>query len=106
MGPTVGLWNNWNVKSPWLVNLFMNYRKLDAALAGAVDSATQAFLVSVRRERAPDLAEAQEFSRLGLSSPLLQSPTFTAHITREQVEALSEADWVKKISLSQTLQYK
>ena len=90
----------------------MDYRKIDAALAAALDGPTDiaprrgpASLLSVfvHVDPAAAIRRRAELARLGVRAGSLLGGVGTASLSPEQVRELSEQPWVRQIRLSQPL---
>ncbi len=94
----------------------MDYRKIDAALAAALeDEDRPAAAPADSRGRAPRLPvfvhvdptaavrRRAELARLGLRAGSMLGGIGTASLSPEQVRELSEQPWVRQIRLSQPL---
>lgn len=85
----------------------MQYAKIDAGLASALEDVTagdEPILVTVRTARPPTPREQAEFRRLGgvVAEPGL--PVLTAKLTREGIAQLSEKPWVRLLTFSRRLE--
>jgi hypothetical protein len=79
-----------------------NYRKLDAALAGALARALEAGRpLNVFVHVDPDSADA--LGELGVDLGNVQEGIATATLPAEQIASLSEQPWVRQIRLSSPL---
>lgn len=93
----------------------MDYRKIDAALAAALDGdrpaddrdrgprRTPGLPVFVHIDPAAATRRRPELARLGLPAGSLLGGIGTATLSAEQVRELSEQPWVRQIRLSQPL---
>lgn len=85
----------------------MDYRKLDAALAGALaesaDADEAAFTVFIRTIQAPNKEQAALLQRRGVRDVTAGRQTFTATLSPQAVAELSEQPWVRSLRLSQKL---
>lgn len=85
----------------------MNYQKLDAALAMALnrvqDPDEPRFMVFIHTEPAPDEAAAAFLERLGVSGVTRERDVFSAKLSANAIAQLSEQSWVQYIRLSQQL---
>lgn len=91
----------------------MDFSKLDAALAGALDPqpreprewpeamADPKLLVFVHVQ--PDDVDRRELTRLGVRAESITGNVATATLSPEQIDELSEQPWVRQIRLSQPL---
>ncbi|WP_369779986.1 hypothetical protein [Streptomyces sp. R33] len=86
----------------------MDYRKLDASLAMAVDAQDRApqdrdMLVLVRLTQPPSSAQLEQLSSRGVDSPAVPGRTvLTGMLSREDVETLCDQPWVLSLALSAT----
>ena len=82
----------------------MQYGKLDAGLAGVLSDPPsnddEAYVVSVRAARSLTLDEQREFRDLGGQGYDAPMPVFSAHLSREGIDKLSEKPWVRLLTLS------
>lgn len=89
-----------------LTLLLMNYQKLDAALAMALnevpDATTPSLTVFIHTESVSDEAIAV-LQSLGVSDVTSNKNTFTATLSANAISQLSEQAWVKHLQLSQQL---
>jgi hypothetical protein len=85
----------------------MNYSKLDAALAKAVqevqDPEERNLVVFINTRSAPDTAEAAFLERLGVSGVASGRQLLTATLSASAVAELSDRPWVRYLRLSQKL---
>lgn len=84
----------------------MDFSKLDAALAGALEppprqSPDPELLVFVHVQ--PDEVDRRELARLGVRADSMVGSVATATLSPEQIDELSEQPWVRQIRLSQSL---
>ena len=84
----------------------MDYRKIDAALAVALQETPNrddpSLLVFVHTERPPCEQEAAALERHGIRTGDGRGP-FTATLSPRAVEDLSDQPWVRSLKLSQRL---
>ncbi|AFZ17002.1 hypothetical protein [Allocoleopsis franciscana] len=84
----------------------MNYKKLDTALAMALnevqDSEEQSLVVFIHTEPTPDAKATALLESLGVNVTKGQD-VFTATLSANAVSQLSEQPWVKYMRLSQKL---
>ena len=89
----------------------MDYRKIDAALAAALDDErppdargrTPKLPVFVSVDPAAATRRRAHLARLGLPAGSLLGGIATASLSADQVKELSEQPWVRQIRLSQPL---
>lgn len=85
----------------------MDYGKLDAALAAALeeiqDPEQRALEVFVATTGAPGAAETDFLQGLGVSGAATGRQVFTARLSARAVAELSEQPWVRSLKLSQKL---
>ena len=85
----------------------MNYQKLDAAIAVALqdipDSAAGYLVVFIHTEPALDNKAASFLERLGVREVTSERQMFTATLSASEIKELSEQSWVKYIRLAQKL---
>ncbi len=85
----------------------MNYRKLDAALAMALNSVQdpdeRCLAVFIHTEPAPDAAAVAVLERLGVSGITRGRDVFSATLSVNAVSQLSDEPWVQYLKLSQKL---
>jgi hypothetical protein len=86
----------------------MNYDKLDAALSSAVsetrDMTDEPLVVSVRTLAPPDAGQQQELQRLGVKGVSGRERIFSASLSLQDLEELSEKPWVRLVSLARPLE--
>jgi hypothetical protein len=85
----------------------MNYQKLDAALATALedvqDSEARIFSVFIRTEHVPTGAEVTLLERLGIKVSTEGQQVFTAALSAQAIRELSDQSWVQYLKLSRRL---
>ncbi len=85
----------------------MDYRKIDAALAAALDDVQnqeeRAFVVFIHTEHAPDTTEAAILEGLGVSGVTGGRRMFTATLSAREVAELSDQPFVQYLKLSRKL---
>ncbi len=85
----------------------MNYQKVDAALAGALedvhDPEERVLTVFIHTVYPPDAAEAAFLSTLGVSGVSGGGQIFTATLSQRAVAELSDQSWVRYLALSRKL---
>ena len=85
----------------------MNYQKLDAALAMALNEVASldecSLVVFIHTEPVPDHNAAALLEKLGVSNATSGRDVFTATISANDVAQLSEQSWVQYLKLSQQL---
>jgi len=85
----------------------MDYAKLDAGLAAALDDVsdeeTQTLNIFIHAKRPPHPDEARCLENTGLGSNALQQEVFTATVSPKVVGELSQQPWVKSLRLSRVL---
>lgn len=85
----------------------MNYQKLDAALAMALndiqDPATPSLNVFIHTEPISDSTATAVLESLGVSGVSNGKDTFTATLSANAISQLSEQSWVKNLQMSQKL---
>ncbi|MFN5970008.1 MAG: hypothetical protein ACK47N_20715 [Microcystis sp.] len=85
----------------------MNYRKIDPALAATlneVQNKTKAdLLVFIQTNRIPSPDQANVLERLGINEAKSKRQIFTATLSAQAVEELSEQPWVSFLKLSRKL---
>jgi len=85
----------------------MDYRKIDAALAAALDDVQDpeehALAVFIHTEHAPGTAEAAFLERLGVSGSTSAQQVLTATLSARAVAELSDQPWVRYLKLSRKL---
>jgi hypothetical protein len=83
----------------------MNYQKLDAGLAAAVeeedDREAASFTVFIHTDRVPDGEALRILKGIGVAAG--DSQIFTATISSRMIAHLSEQPWVQSIKLSRRL---
>ncbi|MFB9392415.1 hypothetical protein ACFPM3_19805 [Streptomyces coeruleoprunus] len=85
----------------------MDYGKLDASLAAAVNAAgsdpeARNLLVMVLLEQAPTEAQREVLRGAGLDAPNPDRRIVTGALSRRGVEELSHEPWVRSLALSST----
>jgi hypothetical protein len=87
--------------------LFMNYQKLDAALAIALndvsDPEESSLVVFIHTQPAVDAEAVAVLSNLGVDTTTTGTDIFTATLSPNAISQLSEEPWVKSLNLSQQL---
>ena len=83
----------------------MDYRKLDAALAGEIESAASKRELNVFIHTAAPVTEAQaaELAALGVATSSQPSKILTAIVPADTLGKLSELPWVSRIALARKL---
>jgi hypothetical protein len=85
----------------------VNYGKVDSALAAALDTvgdrAVRQLPVFVHLRASPTPRERGVLSRLGVAAGPATRQIFTATLSAQQVEELSDQEWVRQLRLSQPL---
>jgi hypothetical protein len=85
----------------------MDYRKIDAALASALedlkDPEERSIEVFIHTEGIPGAAEAEFLQRLGVSRDKSGRQMFTATLSAREAEELSEQPWLRYMRLSRKL---
>jgi hypothetical protein len=85
----------------------MDYRKIDAALAAALDEVRdpeERFLaVFIHTTHPPGQAEAAFLERLGVSGIRGERQVFTATLSPRAIAQLSDQPWLRFLRLSQRL---
>jgi hypothetical protein len=85
----------------------MNYQKLDAALAMALNDVQnleeRSFVVFIHTEPVPDAAAAAFLESLGVSGLTSGRDVFTTTLSANAVSQLSDQPWVQYLKLSQKL---
>jgi hypothetical protein len=85
----------------------MNYQKLDAALAMAMNDVQnpeeRRLTVFIHTEPVPDADAAAFLQRLGVSGVTSGRDVFSATLSINAISQLSDQAWVQYIKLSQTL---
>lgn len=85
----------------------MNYQKLDAALAMALDKLQNpeepSLVVFIHTEPVPDDETAAFLEGLGVSGVTTGRDVFSAKLSANAIAQLSEQSWVQYIRLSQQL---
>jgi len=79
----------------------MRLEKLDAPLQAALDSGGSHVLFLHTDEALDDAARATLAA--AQASEVAPSGLYVAHLSREQIERLSEQTWVKRLRLAQAL---
>ncbi|MGW6982165.1 hypothetical protein ACWGE1_22465 [Streptomyces sp. NPDC054932] len=85
----------------------MDYRKLDASLAMAIDAPGRSpqardLLVLVRLTEPPSPDRLEQLGNRGVDSAVGGGTVLTGTLSREDVEALSDQPWVHSLTLSAT----
>jgi len=87
--------------------LLMNYQKLDAALAIALNEVsnpqTSSLDVFIHTTSAVDADAATVLENLGVSNATTGTDIFTARLSPNAISQLSEEPWVQYLKLSQQL---
>ncbi len=87
--------------------LLMNYQKLDAALAMALndvsDPEDSSLVVFIHTEPLADPGAAAVLANLGVSAVNSGQDVFTATLSPNAISQLSEEPWVQYLNLSQQL---
>jgi hypothetical protein len=87
----------------------MNYQKLDAALAMALNDVPNqqeaSLVVFIHTEPTPDDEAQALLQRMGVSNTTNGSDVFTATLSPSTISQLSEQPWVEYIKLSQKLRF-
>ena len=87
----------------------MNYQKIDAALAMALndvqDPEARSLTVFIHTEPVPDTAAVAMLERLGVSGVTIGRDVFNATVSANAIAELSEQPWVQYLRLSQTLRF-
>lgn len=85
----------------------MDYQKVDAALATAIDDlkagSKVALAVSVRTAIPVDAAQQAELERLGVRGVIAGRTIFSASVTPQTLDELTQKPWVRRLSLAQQL---
>jgi hypothetical protein len=83
----------------------MDFRKIDAALAGELERDPKARSLNVFIHTASGLAESQaaQLTDLGLKISPGTQRVITADVSPEMVDTLSELPWISRISLARKL---
>lgn len=85
----------------------MNYQKLDAALAMALNEVQNlnecSLIVFIHTEPIPDAAAAAFLESFGVSGITRGQDVFTATLSINAISQLSEQPWVQYLRLSQKL---
>ena len=85
----------------------MNYRKVDAALAAALDevqdSEEQALLVFIHTDHALGSSEAEFLEGLGVTGATERRRVFTATLSPRAVAELTDQPWLRYMQLSRRL---
>jgi hypothetical protein len=83
----------------------MQYQKLDPGLITALDGSgsDDRFTIFLHTNPVSDSTAEQAFSRLCAPPVSVGNNLYTATLSRDDVAALSEVDWVKYLRLSQQL---
>ncbi len=87
----------------------MNYQKLDAALAMALNDVPNqqeaCLVVFIHTEPTPDAKAQAALKSMGVSNISSNSDVFTATLSPNAISQLSEQPWVRYIKLSQKLRF-
>jgi hypothetical protein len=87
----------------------MNYQKLDAALAMALNDVQNqeeaSLVVYIHTEPLPDAKAQAVLKRMGVSNVTSGSDVFTATLSPRDISELSEQTWVQYLKLSQKLSF-
>jgi hypothetical protein len=85
----------------------MDYRKIDAALAAALDEVQdpeeRALSVFIHTTHVPDTAEAELLQNLGIGGVTGGRQVFTATLSARAIGELSEQPWLRYMRLSARL---
>ncbi len=85
----------------------MNYQKLDASLAMALNNAQNpeepSLQVFIHTEPVSDSAETAVLENLGVNGVTSGKDVFTATLSPNAISQLSEQPWVQSVKLSQKL---
>jgi hypothetical protein len=85
----------------------MNYRKVDAALAAALDEVQdpeeQALSVFIHTDHALDSGEVEFLEGLGVTGATERRRVFTATLSPSAVAELSDQPWLRYMKLSRRL---
>jgi hypothetical protein len=85
----------------------MNYQKLDAALAMAVDEVENpqeaTLVVFIHTEKSLNTQAVTFLNSLGIKGVMDDTDIYTATVSASTVSELSQQPWVKSIKLSQKL---
>ncbi|MBD2770852.1 hypothetical protein [Iningainema tapete] len=85
----------------------MNYQKLDAALAMAMNDVENPeernLTVFIHTKDAKSVQEAEFLTNLGVSGVTNGKDVFTATLSPNAISQLSEQPWVEQLNLSQKL---
>ena len=83
----------------------MDYRKLDAALAGEIEGVSPEAKLNVFIHTTLPVTEAQaaELAVFGVATQGQPSQILTAAVSRETVGKLSELPWIKRVALARRL---
>jgi hypothetical protein len=85
----------------------MNYQKLDASLAMALndvqDQQEPSLVVFIHTKKSPDANAATFLENLGVSGVTSDKDVFTATLSPSAISQLSEQPWVQSLKLSQKL---
>jgi hypothetical protein len=89
------------------LNICMNYKKLDAALAMAVNQVENpqvpSFVVFIRTNLPLDNTALAFLESLGIKGVTQANEVFTATVSVSAISQLSEQSWVQFLQLSQKL---
>jgi hypothetical protein len=87
--------------------MFVDYQKVDAALAAAVEEAPdpneRSLAVFIHADRALGVEERSVMERLGVSGGQAGARVVTATLSARAVEELTEQSWVRYVRLSQRM---
>ncbi len=85
----------------------MDYRKIDAALAAALDTVQnpeeRMLIVFIHTANEPGAVEAEFMKRRGISTEAGKGRVFTATVSSRTVADLANQPWVSSLRLSQKL---
>ena len=84
----------------------MNYDKVDATLASALQqfsAASSNLEVSVRTVAPLNSAQEAELERIGVRGAQAGRTIFSASLSRDALDQLSEKPWIRLLSLAQQL---
>jgi hypothetical protein len=85
----------------------MNYQKLDASLAMALNDVSNqqeaSLVVFIHTKATPNAEAIAVLQRMGVSNISSDSDVFTATLSPNAISQLSEQPWVQYIKLSQKL---
>jgi hypothetical protein len=87
--------------------LVVDYRKVDAALAAALDEDRdpdeRALIVFVHTNHPPDASAASLLDKFGISPGASARQIFTATLSPRAISELSDLPWVRALKLSSKL---